>query len=278
MLHDEAIRSFENDGFLKVENFYETELIDELRREIFELIGIVCKDNGISRDSNHYDAATFDDGYAALAAADRSLGGLIYDAVKQLSAFQRIIAHHKNPELFGQLRRGALPGLASGGSGIRIDNPGDTTFRSPWHQEYPTQYRSLDGIVFWTPLRSVTADLGPMDLAVGSHKRGIIPVRHDAGLPEQSGAYAIRLADQSVVDQFDQVSPLSEPGDLLVLDFLTLHRSGVNVSSNSRWSVQTRWFNFAEEFGRKHHWAGPSAPVASIAAIHPTMFADNETE
>jgi hypothetical protein len=246
-----------------------------LRQEIKDVIRSICQGNGIEVDDTPADENNFDDGYLAAIALDRRLGGLIYDATKQVGAFHRLISLRRNQELFSQLRPGSLPGLAHGGSGIRIDNPGETKYQTAWHQEYPTQFRSLDGIVFWTPLRTIDEAIGPLTVAESSHRLGIVPVVHDAGTAEQSGAYAIRLADESIADQFQHHQLLCKPGDLAVMDFLTLHRSGSNVSDRSRWSVQTRWFNFLDPSGQRHGWAGPeTADLNLINDIHPAMFAD----
>ena len=47
--------------------------------------------------------------------------------------------------------------------------------------------------------------------------------------------------------------------DLLIMDFLTLHASGHNTSRRSRWSMQSRLFNFREPTGVSHAWRGSYA-------------------
>jgi ectoine hydroxylase-related dioxygenase (phytanoyl-CoA dioxygenase family) len=49
---------------------------------------------------------------------------------------------------------------------------------------------------------------------------------------------------------------LTTPGDLIVMDFLTLHQSGQNLSDRPRWSMQFRYFNFSDPVGQKLNWAG----------------------
>ncbi|HEY4376800.1 MAG TPA: hypothetical protein VGM93_06560, partial [Acidimicrobiales bacterium] len=213
---------FHEDGYIVVPGFYDVDRdVEPIRRAIFDVIGIVADDHGVVLDRRPYEPDRFDDGYLALKQADRRLAGVVYDAVKQLSPFSRLVASPANEELFGRLRPGALAGVAGGGSGIRIDNPDEDRYRAWWHQEYPAQFRSLDGLVLWSPLRPVTPELGPIEICVGSHGDGLVQVESDTS-SGRAGAYALRLVDEeAVVARYRTVAPLAVPGDLVALDFLT---------------------------------------------------------
>jgi hypothetical protein len=67
------------------------------------------------------------------------------------------------------------------------------------------------------------------------------------------------------------VAPESEPGDLLLIDFLTLHRSGSNTGDRARWSMQLRWFNFEHESGREIGWRGGIATGTTVRDVHPEL-------
>jgi hypothetical protein len=56
-------------------------------------------------------------------ALNRSFGSEVYDAIKQIPAFIRLLADDTHEDLFRQLRPGSFPAIAAGGYGIRIDNP-----------------------------------------------------------------------------------------------------------------------------------------------------------
>ncbi|MEG2942015.1 MAG: hypothetical protein RR969_10620 [Thermomonas sp.] len=64
------------------------------------------------------------------------------------------------------------------------------------------------------------------------------------------------------------------PGDLVLVDFLTLHASGANTSRRSRWSMQFRYFNFDEAVGMSHGWKGSFAAGVDFRSIHPELCAD----
>jgi hypothetical protein len=252
--------AFNVQGFAVVREFYDIEKeIEPIRHGIYEIIGLIAAAHEIALNRPPYSSETFDAGYLDLKRANRHLAGFVYDGVKQLTAFVRLTAVQKNDALFRRLRGGNAVGVAGGGSGIRIDNPDESRFRAWWHQEYPAQGRSVRGCVFWSPLRSLTPELGPIEICAGSHLGGLIPVIADDGGEGRAGAYAMRLVDeQSVVNRYAVTAPLCEPGDLVVLDFLTIHRSGINVASVPRWTMQFRYFDFAELTGGVRGWAGPA--------------------
>ncbi|MFC5740291.1 phytanoyl-CoA dioxygenase family protein [Dyella tabacisoli] len=234
------------------------------------------KRHGVVDTRAPFSAKQFDEGYQSLIAHDRAYGGEVYDAVKQIPAFIRLLADPRHEMLFQLLRPHSIPGVAAGGYGIRIDNPSEDRFRAEWHQDYPAQLRSLDGLVFWSPLVQITAELGPVQFCRGSHADGAVPVltkgKHGS---DRHGAYALHLKDEaSLLDRYEKLAPLTSPGDLIVVDFLTLHASGFNRSNRSRWSLQFRYFNFDEPTGLAHGWKGSFAAGVDFKLIHPELCAD----
>jgi hypothetical protein len=265
---------FADSGYLLIEGFYDRKsLVDPIRAHIADIVETLCKKYAIDvKIGSVDDALTV--GYTSLAKADRRWGSEVYDAIKQVPSFMRIVSNASNDEVFSELRKDSLPGLAAGGYGIRIDNPGEQKFRAPWHQEFPGQLRSLDGIVFWSPLIDVNLELGPVEIASGSHKEGVVPVFSETGDDARSGAYGLRLDKEAQrLEKYKKVSPTSKPGDLILMDFLTLHQSGENVSNSPRWSMQWRYFNFKDPTGVKIGWKGSFAEGTDFAKVLPELMA-----
>lgn len=250
----------------------ETE-IRPIQRGVYDVIGRVMKREALTDNRHGFDAENFDQGYQDLIQKDRSLGGVVYDAVKQIPAFMRLCSSSKLETLFGSLRPGSQPGLAAGGYGIRIDNPNEEQFRAPWHQEYPSQLRSLNGLVYWSPLVDISKDLGPVQIAVKSHLEGPIPVyTSDPKNPNKRGAYALILKDEAaLLAKYEKIAPLCKPGDLIVMDYHLVHASGRNVGRRSRWSMQLRYFDFSESTGISHGWKGSFAEGVDFGTIHPEL-------
>ena len=269
--------AFADSGVVVLSGFYDIRIdIEPVQRAVHDVIGQVMARHDLPDSRPPFVAESFDAGYLDLIRRDRSLGAEIYDAVKQLPAFVRLVAHPAHEQLMGELRPGCVPGVAGGGSGIRIDNPGEDHFRALWHQEYPAQLRSLDGVVFWAPLVPVTPDLGPVEFCLGSHLDGAQPVyAGKADDPKRKGAYALSLKDEAaLLARYPRSAPLTRPGDLVIIDFLTLHASAHNRGTRSRWSMQFRYFNFAEPTGRGHGWKGSFAAGVDFRSVHPELCAD----
>ncbi|UCO99850.1 phytanoyl-CoA dioxygenase family protein [Metapseudomonas lalkuanensis] len=272
--------TFQEEGLLIIPGFYDLESdILPIQRAIYDIIGLVIDKYRLPISRQPFSAETFDSGYQALIATNRAHGAEVYDAVKQIPAFVRLVAHPLHDRLFRELRgEDALPGVAAGGYGIRIDNPGEERFRANWHQEYPAQLRSLDGLVYWSPLLKVSEELGPVQFCLGSHHDGLVPV-HSVGAGGKTRAYALVLQDeQERIARYPQAAPLTAPGDLVVVDFLVLHASGFNRAQRSRWSMQLRYFNFNEPTGRAHGWKGSFAAGVDFRSVHPELCADGEAE
>lgn len=266
---------FCEDGYIILKGFYTAEEVGDVCKGIYEVIGQVLRRHGLDDQRKPYSKGEFDTGFVDLIRKDRNLGAEIYDAVKFVPAFWRLVSHPKHAQLMSELRAASVPALAASGCGIRIDNPNEDKFRALWHQEYPAQLRSLDGLVFWSPLVVMSDDLGPVSLCPGSHQLGALPVqRLQESNSGRSGAYALQLVNEAKsLSQFRQNSPLTEPTDLILMDFLTLHASGFNRSDRSRWSMQFRYFNMAEPTGQSHGWKGSYAEGIDFSMIHPELIA-----
>ncbi len=277
LLTAEQVEQFNRDGYLVLRNFYDLrQQIEPIQWDIHNIIGILIRKYGLRVEQAPFRPETFDSGYRELIAHDRKIGGEIYDAVKQIPAFVRLACCEQHDRLMAQIRGTDLPAIASGGYGIRIDNPFEEKYRANWHQDYPSQFRSIDGLVFWSSLVPLTEELGPLQIAVGSHKDGIAPLlSRDPDHPEKTGAYALRLHNEAErIARYRQVQALVSPGDLLIIDFLNLHASGFNRSKRSRWSMQIRYFNFREPTGQRIGWIGSFAAGKNIREVHPGLIVD----
>lgn len=266
------IDSFTTHGYGIIERFYDLDAeIAPIQEGVRRIVELIAGKHGVDAPCATPEEA-MTRGYPALIARDRRWGGHVYDAIKQIPAFLRLVSSPRNTEVFEALRPGADAGIAAGGYGIRIDNPGEERFRAFWHQEFPAQLRSLDGVVFWSPLLRVTPDMGPVEIAAGSHKEGPIPVFQDDGGADKSGAYALRIDREAErLAKYTRVAPCAKPGDLILMDFLTLHQSGFNVSDRPRWSMQFRYFNFRDPVGIDIAWAGSFAAGRKFEDILPNL-------
>jgi len=265
---------FHRDGVVVARGFYDLKNdIEPIQRHIHSIIGALISQHGLPIEQLPFSADSFDYGYQKLIAIDRKLGSAMYDAVKQIPAFGRLASTERHEWVMKQLRGEALPGIDYPGYGIRIDNPSEGKFLAQWHQEYPFHPRSLDGLVFWSPLVPVDEKVGPVRFCVGSHRSGLFPMHsEDVRNRERTGSYAMTLAnEEALVAKFEQIAPLTNPGDLVIIDFRTLHASSPNTSERSRWAMTMRWFNYLEPTGMSHGWKGSFNEGIKLEELHPEL-------
>ena len=278
LLTSNQLQKFNEDGFLLIKGFYDVKKeIEPIHFGIWKIIQILLDKYKIDVERKAFSSATFDHGYKELIVHNRKYGGDLYDAVKQIPAFLRLVSMASNEKLFSEIRNTDFPGIAGAGYGIRIDNPNEEKFRSLWHYEYRDQLRSVDGVVFWSPLGSVKPETGPVQICPKSHKGGLRrSFLRDPENPDKTGAYAMRIENESgLIYQYGVTAPLCEPGDLILMDFLTLHSSGKNVSDRSRWSMQFRYFNFNDPSGIKINWTGCVMNGVQLKDVHPELVIEN---
>jgi ectoine hydroxylase-related dioxygenase (phytanoyl-CoA dioxygenase family) len=269
-------KNFYDNGFLVLKNFYDIETeIRPIQKAIYQIIGLVMQRHSISIERDLFSGDNFDSGYLELIAINRDYGSEVYDLVKQIPSFLRLIASDKAQELFCKLRDTDVPGIGAASYGIRIDNPFEEIFRSQWHQEFLVQPQSMDGIVFWTPLLKVTEDMGPVIVCSKSHKDGLCMYSKTKAYANKIGAYKIGINDEdAVVSRYEKIAPLTSPGDLILMDFLTIHQSGFNISDRSRWTIQSRFFNFKEETGMRIGWKASVVAGTDVEKIFPNNFTE----
>jgi hypothetical protein len=177
---------------------------------------------------------------------------LVLEGAKQLPPLHRLIAKLKNDDLIHELRPGGFfTGIAEGGVQVRADMPMDAKWATSLHQDGIYQARSPNGLVFWTPLVPMTEALGPVQILRGSHVEGPLRI-YDAGDQGvgRTRSYRTRLVDEKRMRLkyvFD--APILQPGDLLVMDYWTIHGSGENKAKTPRWSALWRVFDYREGVG-----------------------------
>ena len=168
MLDKQQIEEFRQNGLLVIPGFYDqASVIDPIQMGIYDVIGLLIEKYGLGIERPAFSPATFDAGFKELISADRLYGGEVYDGVKQVPAFIRLVSSPLNESLFAELREDSKPAIAAGGYGIRIDDPFEEQFKANWHQEYPAPLRSPDGIAFWTPLIPLNTELDPVEFCLG---------------------------------------------------------------------------------------------------------------
>ena len=159
-----------------------------------------------------------------------------YDLAKKLPIVHRLIGDPRWTLLFMKAGFQRQPVIES--YGVRIDRANDPSHMAPYHQE--CAYQPGSGLGFWTPLQNMTPELGPLEIAAGSHKLGRLPLSEKR--PEGNvEPYARLIKNEDIIlDGLVIEKPLLNLGDLLLLDWNVLHKSGMNISDKPRLSLVWR--------------------------------------
>ena len=110
-------------------------------------------------------------------------------------------------------------------------------WRLSLHQDWRSMQGSLDSVVVWIPLVDIDTALGALEVAPGSHRRGLL----DADMSDGYGHV------RQPIDAAELVSVEVERGDALFFSTLLAHQSGVNVTESIRWSCHFRYNNLGEQ-------------------------------
>lgn len=212
-----------------------------------------------------------------LARRDRAQLGRVYDAIRKLQAFWALVGSDRLASAARELLGTQTLGVAFRGAGIRLDLPGEDRWRSPWHQEYPSQMSSPRGVVAWFSLVPVTHDMGPVRIARGSHREGLLPVRcSDPMNARRDYTQTFSIPNvEALLEQYPVVSHETEACEVVFIDFMTLHQSGFNTSpSRSRITAQVRFFDMTEPTGVANDWVGGWQDGGDFTKAHPDKVLD----
>jgi len=115
------------------------------------------------------------------------------------------------------------------------DQPGHTT--AP-HQDYPYVQGTTEFYTLWTPLGDCPTEMGPLQVAAGSHRDGVREFRIS-----QHPATALEVADPL---DGAWVGGDFAAGDVVLFHSMTVHRGSPNRSRHLRQSVDFRYQRAAD--------------------------------
>ena len=264
LLSAEQLASWDENGFLLIKGFYDRELeIAPIQQEVRELMALVRRRMGARLAGGE----EFDEGLAEMAKTCREGASLVYDSVKKLPSYVQLATCEKHARVARQALRSSFVGFAPRGYGIRLDHPSEDKFLTQLHQDYTSQLGSPKGVVFWSPLRKVTREAGPVVLYAGSHRMGIQAIEKRG-----PGSYGLQLPNAGELRRrFPAAAPEVDVGDAVIMDYLLLHESSPNRSAQTRWAMISRYFDFTESVGAGYGWKGGLAEGNSFETVHPEL-------
>jgi hypothetical protein len=116
------------------------------------------------------------------------------------------------------------------------------------HQDWRSMQGSLNSVVIWVPLMTITKNIGALEILPKSHKLGLITDAIDHGFG------IVNLSD---TQKSNLISVEVEPGDILIFSSFLVHQSGENISNTPRWSCHFRFNDLSEETFIQRGFAHP---------------------
>lgn len=254
----EVTKSLKENGYAKIENFIPLDLISALWREMHEVGRLVARQLSLELEEFQSPSKTAAK-FLILARLDRKFIAIMYDQCKQMPSFLRLSSWEGFQEIYGSIYGTKIVGIGENSYGVRFDLPNEDKFRSHWHQEYAYNPQSPEGLVFWIPLVIMRQDMGSVEILRGSNKAGLVDHEKLKKYSFKNGLYKVGIPDEKLLlDTYEIDTPLSKPGDILLMRFDTIHQSGKNISDYLRVTLQVRYFGFDHSQSTARFW--PSKP------------------
>ena len=238
MLTEEQKKSFTENGFIILDNFFSKIELLEFKNMIIYLIKINLK-KVAKKDSKiivkDFEGKELDEGIIKLEEIDHQYVANIYDTIFQTPQFLRISAKKEITDCINQLlgREENSP-TYNDQNRCRIDPPLDPNQRTcGWHQEVFYYVPKSDFVQTWAPLiHNATKENGAIEVCPASHKKGIAKQSSLEG----DELYKF-IVDESVIKEYNPTIVELKVGQLLIFNSKLIHKSGKNTSKQVRYSL-----------------------------------------
>lgn len=254
-LTKEQKESFNENGFLVIENFFsdiEIKEFQEALREIIRSYLIKASNNEKNVVPEEFFGNEFNEGIQKLESINHQYVAEVYDTIFQTPEFLRLISKRETTSYVNQLlnKSNSNP-LYTYTCRCRIDPPKDNRRTYGWHQEIFYSIPNSEFLQTWAPLVSdTTKEMGTIEVCVGSHKEGIPPQSWNE---EKNKAIQIIVEEEFVNKYPKRVIMEMKLGQLLIFNSKLFHRSGNNTSNKVRYSLVGMYHNVTNE-----HFSAPN--------------------
>lgn len=235
---------FNSNGYLIIKNYFTQKELDDFKEMLRHLIQsalIQCSliDPEIKLDL--YDGREFDEGLIKLESIDHNFISNIYDTIPCTPEFLRIVSKDSTVMCVNQLsNRDIKTPLFATYNRCRIDLPKDDRRTTRWHQEVFYSIPKSEFLQTWAPLiRDTTIENGSIEVCPTSHKDGIADQFYDS-TPNNPTPFII---ENNEIEKYKILCTEMKLGDIMIFDSKLIHRSGINSSNETRFSLVGMYHN-----------------------------------
>tara|TARA_B110000467_G_scaffold11418_1_gene9651 strand:- start:77 stop:904 length:828 start_codon:yes stop_codon:yes gene_type:complete len=238
MLTEKQMKSFTDNGYVVLDNFFTKMELLEFRNMLTHVIRKYLKEakkkfpDQVIED---FEGTELDEGINMLEKLNHQYIGDIYDTIYQTSQFLRITSKKEISQNINQIMGRELDDpLYIDQSRCRIDTPFDPHMKKcGWHQEVFYYVPKSEFVQIWAPLiHDAKIDNGAVEVCVGSHNK----IAKQSNVKRENEKYPFIVDELDVLKYEKQVMEI-KLGQLLIFSSKLIHRSGNNISKKVRYSL-----------------------------------------
>ncbi len=182
--------------------------------------------------------------FLKLVQSSRVDAGHVFDALIKIPLVNQIVYSSVLENIAKALLNSQLVLSSPLQMNLRADHPDEDKFLYPWHTDFSYNSSSSNSLVFWIPLQNVDLVNGALHVIPRSH-RFISSVRHNEEAikaKRSSNYFSIENIDEMLQNLGEIRCPV-KLGQGMVFHSKLVHKSGLNQSSQTRFALQSRWFD-----------------------------------
>ena len=238
----QIINDYSKNGYAILKNIVPYTRIDALLENIYKLYRKYSTDSELDEAEDPWKSEIFHKKLIEFRKKDPKLFGAIYDSLKTSLTLTQLVSDDKIVDNVAKFLNVKPSDISISEPMCRLDVPNDKRNALEWHQErsfFPQNRDGSHSLVCWIPLTNVTEEMGTIHISPESHKGGlIIPERNEK--KNGSSTRQISVPEEHIKKYEDLTVPV-DVGDVVFLNMLLFHRSGVNISDKIRFAVQARF-------------------------------------
>ena len=236
------MNDYNKNGYVVLKNIVPYARIDALLENIYKLYYKYSKDSELENLEYPWKSELFHKKLIEFRKKEPKLFGAIYDSLKTSLTLTQLVSDDKIVDNVAKFLNVKPSDISISEPMCRLDVPNDKRNALEWHQErsfFPQNRDGSHSLVCWIPLTNVTEEMGTIHISPESHKGGlIIPERNEK--KNGSSTRQISVPEEHIKKYEDLIVP-GDAGDVVFLNMLLFHRSGVNISDKIRYAVQARF-------------------------------------
>jgi len=236
------MNDYNKNGYVVLKNIVPYARIDALLENIYKLYYKYSKDSELENLEYPWKSELFHKKLIEFREKEPQLFGAIYDSLKTSLTLTQLVSDDVIVDNVAKFLNVEPSDISISEPMCRLDVPNDKRNVLHWHQErsfFPQNRDGLHSLVCWIPLTNVTEKMGTIHISPESHTGGLIsPIQKE----KEDGSYTRQISvPEEYVKKYEDLIVPGDAGDVVFLNMLLFHRSGVNISDKVRIVVQSRF-------------------------------------